>query len=220
MKKFTLTALLVGIAFLVVCCFFTNGHAQDNDVGETVRGKIEMNSPNAPKVAIDLDKNFLNLLINSGLRSHPELDGDQSIDSAEYVEMLKGASIRVYDKKMKNFNRIVDHYHNILDDEEWEYLVKVRDKFDLSLLYGEEPGIVHGIFLKFTDDGGLGFVNIYGEIDFQKLGTLYGQLLESNSEEAISKTFRNWMDRRSPAPMADISQLGKYSPAPMAESKA
>ena len=198
MRKFTLTPLLVGIAFLVACCIFTNGHAQDSNAGETIRGKIEMNLPDTPKVEINLDKSLLNLFISAGIGSHPKLDSGQPIDSTEYAEMLKGASIRVYDKKMKNFNRIVDHYHKVLEDEKWEHLVKIRGKFDLSLLYAEKPGIVHGIFLRFTDDGGSGFVNIYGEIDFQKLGTLFGQLLESNSEEAVSKTFRSWVDAPPP----------------------
>ena len=198
MRRFTLAALLVGIAFFVVCCIFTNGHAQDINSEQTVPGKIEMNLPDTPKVEINLDKSLLHLFISAGIGSHPKLDRDQPIDSTEYAEMLKGASIRVYDKKMKNFNRIVEHYHNILEDEEWEHLVKVRDTFDLSLLYAEKPGIVHGIFLRFTDDGGSGFVNIYGEIDFQKLGILFEQLLESNSEAAISETVRSWIDAPPP----------------------
>lgn len=72
--------------------------------------------------------------------------------------------------------------------------IKIRDTFDLSLLYSEKPGVVNGIFLMFTDDGNSSFVNIYGEIDFQKLGTLFGQLLESNSGESISETVRNWIN--------------------------
>ena len=201
MKKSTLTALLTGIAFLAVCCFFTNGHAQNSNVEKTVRGKIEMNLPDAPipKVEITLDKSLLGLFINFGIASHPELSGDKSIDVSEYAayaEMLKGASIsiRAYDKEMKDLDRIVDHYRGILENEKWEHLVKIRDKFDLSLLYAEKSGVVHGIFVMFTDDGNLGFVNIYGEIDFQKLGTLFGQLLESNSGESISKTVRNWIN--------------------------
>ena len=55
-----------------------------------------------------------------------------------------------------------------------------------------------GIFLMFTDDKNSNFVNIYGEIDFQKLGTLFGQLLESNSEEAISKAVRKWTNASVP----------------------
>lgn len=198
MKKSTLTALLVGIAFLAVCCFFSNGHAQDSNVGETVRGQIEMSLPDAPvpKMEITLDKSLLGLFINFGIASHPELSGDKSIDVSEYMayaEMLKGASIRAYDGEMRDLNRIVDHYRSLLANEKWEHLIKIRDTFDLSLLYSEKPGIVNGIFLMFTDDGNSGFVNIYGEIDFQKLGTLFGQLLESNSEEAISETIRNWI---------------------------
>lgn len=203
MKKFTLTALLAGIAFLAVCCFFTNGHAQNGNVGETVRGQIEMNLPDAPvpKVEITLDKSLLGLFINFGIASHPELSGDKSIDVSEYTayaEMLKGASIRAYDGEMRDLNRIVDHYRSILADEKWEHLVTIRDTFDLSLLYSEKPGVVNGIFVMFTDDGNSGFVNIYGKIDFQKLGTLFGQLLESNSEQAISKTFRNWVNAPMP----------------------
>ena len=197
MRRPILTALLIGIAFLVACCFFTNGHAQDSNVGETVRGKIEMNLPDAPvpKVEINLDESLLDLFINFGVASNPKLAGDSSIDLSEYAayaEMLKGASIRAYDKEMKNLNEIVDHYRGVLENEKWERLVKIRDKFDLSLLYSEKPGIVHGIFLMFTDDGSSGFVNIYGEIDFQQLGALFGKLLESNSEETISKAVRNW----------------------------
>ena len=203
MKKSTLTALLVGIAFLVVCCLFTNGHAQDGSVGETVRGKIEMDLPDAPapKVEIDLDKSLLGLFINFGIASNPKLAGDGSIDLSEYAayaEMLKGASIRAYDKEMKDLDRMVNHYRGILENEKWEHLVKIRDTFDLSLLYAEKSGVVHGIFVMFTDDGNSGFVNIYGEIDFQKLGTLFGQFLESNSGEAISKTVRNWINAPMP----------------------
>ena len=199
MKKSTLTTLLIGIAFLAVCCFFTNGHAQNSDVGGTVRGKIEMNLSDAPvpKVQIDLDKSLLGLFINFGIASNPKLAGDGSIDLSEYAayaEMLKGASIRTYDEEMKDLNRIVDHYRSTLENEKWEHLVKIRDKFDLSLLYSEKPDIVNGIFLMFTDDGNSGFVNIYGEIDFQKLGVLFGRFLESNSEEAIPEKVRNWVN--------------------------
>ncbi len=203
MKKSTFTVLLVGIAFLVFCCLFTNGYARTNSVTEAVRGKIEMNLPDAPlpKVEINLDKSLLGLFINFGIASNPKLAGDGSIDVSEYAayaEMLKGASIRAYDKEMKDLDRMVDHYRNILANEKWERLIKIRDTFGLSLLYSEKSGVVHGIFVMFTDDGNLGFVNIYGEIDFQKLGTLFGQLLESNSEEAISKAVRNWINAPMP----------------------
>ena len=37
-------------------------------------------------------------------------------------------------------------------------------------------------------------MNIYGEINFQKLGVLFGRFLESNSEEGMSETIRNWVN--------------------------
>ena len=223
MKKFTLTALLIGIAFLIACCFFTNGHALNNDVTETIRGKIEMNLPDAPvpKVEINLDKSLLDLFISFGVASNPKLVGDKSVDLSEYAtytEMLKGASIRTYDKETKDLNRIVDHYRGILENEKWEHLVKIRGKFNLSLLYDEKPGILHGIFLMFTDDGNSNFVNIYGEIDFQKLGALFGQLLESNSEEAISKAVRSWTNASVPQQWVARINSGKLDPAPKPET--
>ncbi len=223
MKRSTLTTLLAGIAFLIACCFFTNGHALNNEGIETVRGKIKMNLPDTPvpKVEINLDKSLLDLFINFGIASHPELSGDKSIDVSEYAtyaEMLKGATIRTYDKEMKDLNPIVDHYRGILENEKWEHLVKIRDKFNLSLLYAEKPGILHGIFLMFTDNGNSNFVNIYGEIDFQKLGALFGQLLESNSEEAISKVVRNWTNASVPQQWVAKINSGKLDSVPKPET--
>lgn len=226
MKKSTLTALLIGIAFLIACCFFTNGHALNNDGTETVRGKIEMNLPDAPvpKVEINLDKSLLDLFISFGVASNPTLAGDTSVDLSEYAkytEMLKGASIRSYDKEMKDLSQITDHYRSILENEKWEHIVKIRDKFNLSLLYDEKPGILHGIFLMFTDDGNSGFVNIlniYGEMDFHKLGALFGQLLESNSEEAISKAVRSWTNASVPQQWVARINSGKLDPAPKPET--
>ena len=192
MRKLTLIALLTSITFLIVCCVYTTGVAKT----ETVRGKIEMNLPDVPtpKVVINLDQTFFNLLINFGIASTLKIAGDEPIDMTEYAEMLKGAAIRTYDKETDTLNQITEHYQSILEDEKWEHLVKIQDKFDLSLLYSEEPGILHGIFLRITDDEGPSFVNIYGEINFQKLGVLFGRFLESNSEEGMSETIRNWVN--------------------------
>ena len=155
----------------------------------------------APKVKIDLDKTFFNMLINFGVASNPKLSGETSIDLAEwkaYAEMLKGAAIRAYDKEADNLNQIMKHYQGILESEKWEHLVKIKDKFNLSLLYAEEPTIVHGTFLMVAEDDGWSFVNIYGEINFQKLGVLFGQFLEPNSEESISKTVSTWINAPMP----------------------
>lgn len=196
MNRSTLTA------FLAVCCLFTMGYALTNGVAkaETIRGKIAMDLPDAPtpKVVINLDKTFFNLLTNFGITSIPKSACDEPIAGTEYAEMVKGAAIRAYDKRTQDLDEIIDHYQRVLEDEKWEHIVKVKDEFGLSLLYGEEPDIVHGIFLRITNEEGSGFVNIYGEIDFQKLGVLFEHLLESNSEEGMPKTIRDWVNTPKP----------------------
>ena len=205
MKRFTPTTLLTSITVLIVCCVFANGHPPTHSIGKAaaIRGKIKMDLSDAPapKVKIDLDQTFFSMLINFSVASNPKLSGNTSIDLREYAayaEMLKGAAIRTYDAKTENLNQITEHYQSVLEDEKWEHIVKIKDEFDLSLLYGKEPDIVHGIFLRITDEEGSGFVNIYGEIDFEKLGVLFEQLLESNSEERISKTVSTWINAPMP----------------------
>ena len=199
MNRFTLTALLI------VCCLFTVGYALTNGVAkaETIRGKIAMDLPDAsaPKMVINLDKTFFNLLINFGVASIPKSDGDPPTNMTaytEYADMLKGAAVRAYDKETEDLNQIIDHYQGRLADEKWEHIVKVTDKFNLSLLYAEEPGILHGIFVTIIDDESWSFVNIYGEIDFQKLGTLFGRVMASSSEEGMSKTIRDLVNSVNP----------------------
>ncbi len=192
MRKFALTALLI------VSCVLTNADALTNgtEKTETIRGKVAMDLPDtsAPKMVINLDKTFFNLLINFGMASIPKSDGDPPTDMTAYTayaNMLKGAAVRAYDKETEDLNQIIDHYQGILADEKWEHIVKIKDKFNLSLLYAEEPGILHGIFATIIDNEGWSFVNIYGEIDFQKLGALFGRLMASSSEEGMSKTLRD-----------------------------
>ena len=220
MKKLTLTAFLTGISFLILCCLFTNGNALTKDITETVKGKIEVNLPDAPvpQFEINLDESHLNSFVKSGV--DPKFLGDKPIDPAEYAEMLKGASIQVYDKETKNLNQVVAHYHSVLENEKWERLIKIRNKFDLCLLYKEEPDdiIVQGIFLMFTDDANLGFVNIYGEIDLQKLSTLFRQLPVSNSEAAISETVHNWLNISVPEHWKVRLNLGKSDYATKSET--
>lgn len=205
MRKLIPTAFFASLTFLVVCCVFANGHSLSNskEKAEAIRGKVEMDLPDTPtpKVKIDLDQAFFNMLINFGVANNPKLSGNALIDLSEYAayaEMLKGAAIRAYDKKAENLNQIMEHYQGVLENEKWEHLVKIKDTLNLSLLYAEELGIVHGIFVMVNDDDRWSFVNIYGEIDFEKLGVLFGQFLESNSEESISETVSTWINAPMP----------------------
>lgn len=165
MKRFSLITLL--FAF----CFFGSGIAQT----DAIRGKIDMNLPNAPTptVEINLDKSFFNLFINFTVNL-PEY--------AEYADMIEGVFIRCYDKDAGNPTEMTRHYKHILKTEKWEDLIKVKDQLHVSLLFTDEPGVLHGIFISFTDEHNTTFVNIFGKIDFQKLGILFGKIKESESE--------------------------------------
>ena len=165
MKRITLMALLAAF------CFFGNGIAET----DAIRGKIDMNVPNTPTpaVEINLDKSFFNLFINFTVNL-PEY--------AEYAEMIEGVFIRGYDKETGNLTEMTRHYKHILKTEKWENLIKVKDQLHVSLLYGNEPGVLHGIFISFTDKHNSIFVNIFGKIDFQKLGILFGKIMESAPE--------------------------------------
>ena len=167
MKRFRLIPLLFAFCF----CIFCNGTAET----EIIRGKIEMNLPNAPTptVEVNLDKKFFKLFINFTVNL-PEY--------AEYAEMIDGVFIQGYAKESENLTEMTHHYQNILKTEKWEDIIRVKDKLRVSLLFADEPGIVHGIFISFTDKNNTSFVNIFGKLDFQKLGTLFGKLMESDSQ--------------------------------------
>lgn len=165
MKRFTLATLLVAF------CFFSNGIAQT----DAIRGKIEMNLPNAPipTVEVNLDQSFFNLFINFTVNL-PEY--------AEYADMIEGVFIRSYDTESGDLTKMKNHYQKILKTEMWEHIVRVKDELSVSLLFAETPGVVNGIFVSFTDKQNTTFVNVCGEIDFQKLGILFGKILEADPE--------------------------------------
>ncbi len=177
MKRFSLLTLLLAL------CFFGNGIAEI----DAIRGKIDMNSPTAPTptVEINLDKSVFELFINFTVNL-PEY--------AEYAEMIEGVFIRCYDKDAGNLTKMESHYHKILKTQKWENLIKVKDQLQVSLLFADNPGVLHGIFIVFTDEHNTTFVNIFGKIDFQKLGILFGKLVESEPEFMknlkIEKKFR------------------------------
>ena len=165
MKRLSLITLL--FAF----CFFGSGIAET----DAIRGKIEMNLPNAPTptVEVNLDKEFFNLFINFTINL-PEY--------AEYAEMIEGVFIRTYEKESENLSEMSQHYQNTLKKEKWENLIKVKDQLCVSLLFADDPGVLHGIFISFTDKHNTTFVNICGKIDFQKLGILFGEVMKSDLE--------------------------------------
>lgn len=165
MKRLTLTTLFVTI------CFFGSTIAQTN----TFRGKIDMKFPDkpTPMVEVNLDQSFFNLFINFTLNL-PEY--------AEYAEMIDGIFIQSYDKQSLELDNMKTHFQENLKKENWEQIVKVKDELRVSILYAETPGVLYGIFISFTDKKNTTFVNIFGEIDFQKLGILFGKIMETSPD--------------------------------------
>lgn len=177
MKRFSILILLLAFGI------FATGIAET----EKIRGKIEMSMPDAPTptTEINLDQSFFRLFINFTI-DLPEY--------AEYAEMIEGVFIRCYDKDSGNLTKMVSHYHKILKTQKWENLIKVKEQLHVSLLFADEPGILHGIFISFIDEQKITFVNIFGKIDFQKIGLLFGKLVKSEPEFLknlkIEKKFR------------------------------
>ncbi len=173
MKRFTLVVLLIAL------CFLGNGIAET----EAIRGKIDMNMLYAPTPTfeISLDISIVNLFIEF-TENLFDKEIEKGSEYAEYDEMIEGVLIRSYDNESGDLTKIKNHYQEILKTEKWEHIVKVKDELRVSLLYAETPGVVNGIFVSFNDKQNTTFVNVYGEIDFQKLGILFGKILESNPE--------------------------------------
>ena len=96
--------------------------------------------------------------------------------------MIEGVFIRSYGKEAGNLIEITRHYQNTLKTEKWEKLIKVKDQLHVSLLFADNPDVLHGIFIVLIDEHNTTFVNIFGKIDFQKLGILFGKLKESKPE--------------------------------------
>lgn len=165
MKRLTLTTLLIAL------CFFGNGIAET----EAIRGKIDLNLQDAPTptIEVNLDQSFFNLFINFTVNL-PEY--------SEYAEMIEGVFICTFDKETGDLTKLKNHYQKILKMENWEHIVRVKDELSVSLLFAEKPGVVNGIFVSFTDKQNTTFVNVCGEIDFKKLGILFGKILESEPE--------------------------------------
>ena len=165
MKRFSILILLLAFGIFATSIAET----------EKIRGKIEMSIPNAPTptIEINLDQSLFRLFINFTI-DLPEY--------AEYAEMIGGVFIRSYEKESKILNEMNNHFLKILKKEKWHHIFKVKDHLNVSLLFSETPGILNGIFVSFTDKNNSTFVNIYGNIDFQKLGTLVQKLMESEPE--------------------------------------
>ena len=183
MKRLTLTILFATI------CFFGSTIAQTN----AIRGKIDMKLPNnpAPTVEVNLDQSFFNLFISFTLNL-PEY--------GEYAEMIDGIFILSYDKQSSELENMKNEFQSTLKTQNWEQIIKVKDELYVSMLFAESPGVLNGIFISFTEKQNTTFVNIFGEIDFQKLGFLFAKIMETSPDFMkkikIDSNFTNIIDKK------------------------
>ena len=73
------------------------------------------------------------------------------------------------------------HYENKLKVGEWETIVKAKEGDEIvrvALLFDEE--IVSGVFIMVTGAKETLFVNIFGDIDFEKVGDIISNLENMN----------------------------------------
>ena len=133
------------------------------------KGWILFDFPNPssePTVEINLNNKLINLVTKS-MSSSPEM--------AEMVKMLKGMYVRTYRHAEDD---MILYYQEKLKTEDWEVLVKVKEKnevVEIRLLYDED--VVYGIFVIFkSHNEEITFVNIVGEIAPERISELLGNL--------------------------------------------
>ncbi len=104
--------------------------------------------------------------------------GQELTELLEMVnEMVKGIYVRGYNSNAANLDPMLRHYENKLKKDKWEVIAKVKEENEtvqVSALLDQD--IVRGLFVIVTNKDETFLVNIFGQIDFEKLGKLLGSL--------------------------------------------
>ena len=135
-----------------------------------IKGQIPFDFPNPPEAKIEMNLNgkLLSLFAKSA-KPEPKI--------TELIAMVEGIQIRGYAGDIDNRDQIIRHYENKLKKEKWEVIAKVKEKNEtvqVRLLFDEE--MVRGLFVMVSGTDETIMVNIFGHIDFEKVGELLGNL--------------------------------------------
>jgi len=128
------------------------------------------------QVEVNLTNRLINLVTKS-VRSKPEVAG--------LIGMIDGIYLRTYNEYGEAESGMIKYYKNILKENKWEVLVRVKEKpkafekgelVEISLLYDED--VAYGIFVIFAshDPDEVTLINIVGEIAPDKITELLGNL--------------------------------------------
>lgn len=129
------------------------------------------------QVEVNLTDKLINLVTKS-VSSKPEV--------AELIQMINGIYLRTYDEYGEAESGMIKYYQDILKENKWEVLVKVKEKHnkpfekdemvEISLLFDED--LAYGIFVIIAshDPDEVTLINIVGEIAPDKITQLLGNL--------------------------------------------
>lgn len=127
-------------------------------------------------VEVNLTNRLINLVTKS-VSSKPEIAG--------LIGMIEGIYLRTYNEYGEAESGMIKYYKNILKENKWEVLVRVKEKpkafekgelVEISLLFDED--VAYGIFVIIAshDPDEVTLINIVGEIAPDKITELLGNL--------------------------------------------
>ena len=165
--SFTQLAVLLSLLFITV----GNGIAETQD--ENIKGRINFDFSDVSEATIEVNvSSKLFTLLTKSVEQEPEI--------GKLVTMIKGVYVRGYENG-ENIDQMLRHYENKLKVGEWEIIVKAKEGDEIvrvALLFDEE--IVSGVFIMVSGVKETLFVNIFGHIDFEKVGDIISNLENMN----------------------------------------
>ncbi len=110
------------------------------------------------QIEVNLTDKLINLVAKS-VSSEPKV--------AELIQMIDGIYLRTYNEYGEAESGMIKYYQNILKENNWEVLVKVKEKneiVEINLLFDED--VAYGVFVIFAshDPDEVTLMNVVGEI--------------------------------------------------------
>ena len=176
-KNLTLLFTVFCLAFLIVPIH--QAFAQEKQPKQqTKKGLIPFDYLDEMEahVEVNLTNRLINLVTKS-VSSKPEIAG--------LIGMIDGIYLRTYNEYGESESGMIKYYKNILKENKWEVLVRVKEKpkiskkgelVEISLLFDED--VAYGIFVIIAshDPDEVTLINIVGEIAPDKITQLLGNL--------------------------------------------
>jgi hypothetical protein len=162
--------MLLSIVFII-----GNGSPQAQEEETDVKGRIPFDFPNAPESKIEIN-------LNKKLISVFSAAADIGEKTNELFEMLDGVYVRGYTNEVANLDEMIRYYEATLKKQEWEVIAKIKEEHEavhIRVLFDLSGEIVHGVFVMIAEEEQTILVNIFGQIDPEKVGELVRHLAEA-----------------------------------------